>query len=236
MSDGTDARDGATSFDVFEEELKSAEMNSATPIETETATGANKAIALEYAANGFPVFPCLEADGLAVDAKGRPKKAKAPYTSSGFRDASANAQTVKEWWSDWPDALVGLPTGAASGIAVIDVDTCKETGEAVGEKQAQQAGLTVLGALSVATPSGGRHDIYRHVEGAKSSAKQIAEYVDVRAEGGYIIAPGTKMPDGTAYIAQGGDLIADIARLSPRTLTMHVGAAPCVAPVASIAS
>ena len=49
----------------------------------------------------IPVFPC-RAD-------------KKPYTEHGFKDASKNLEQIAEWWTKWPDALIGVPTGAASG-------------------------------------------------------------------------------------------------------------------------
>jgi len=64
--------------------------------------------ALALAANGIPVFPC------GPD--------KAPRTPHGFRDATTNADAIRAWWAYWPDALVGVPTGRASRLLVVDVD------------------------------------------------------------------------------------------------------------------
>lgn len=80
--------------------------------------------ALAYAAAGFPVFPC---NPCADKAKG----SKAPLTpkasAQGEKDgghwlASKDAATIEGWWSRWPKALVGFPTGLRSGTVVIDLD------------------------------------------------------------------------------------------------------------------
>jgi Bifunctional DNA primase/polymerase, N-terminal len=65
--------------------------------------------ALDYAAAGIPIFPC------------RPEN-KRPYTDHGFKDASTDSTLINEWWSRWPDAMIGMPTGRASGIDVLDID------------------------------------------------------------------------------------------------------------------
>src|SRR3984957_3924318 len=56
----------------------------------------------------LPVFPC------------RPDKG--PYTPKGFHDATTDAAAICRWWKRWPWAFIGVPTGHASGVLVIDVD------------------------------------------------------------------------------------------------------------------
>ena len=64
--------------------------------------------ALPLAAGGWPVFPL-----------GQDKK---PRTMHGFKDATKDAAQIAAWSEQWPDALVGVPTGKASGVFVLDVD------------------------------------------------------------------------------------------------------------------
>lgn len=65
--------------------------------------------ALAYAAKGVPVFPCDPAK-------------KKPLTKHGFKEASTDPATIAEWWERWPNAMIGMPTGKASGVWVLDVD------------------------------------------------------------------------------------------------------------------
>ena len=141
------------------------------------------ALALAYAKAGLPVFPC-RADG-----------SKAPHTANGFHNATADVQQVRDWWSKWPDALVGLPTGAASGVSVVDLDLDKETSERIGEANFAKSGVSREGVISNPTTSGGEHLYYRynpeapsHLNGSHTS--HFAPKVDVRNDGGYVIAAG----------------------------------------------
>jgi len=156
-------------------------------------------LAIKLARSGLPVFPCLEADGLAMDQSGKPKGAKAPYSPAGFKDASTDEHRIQEWWAQWPNAVPGLPTGAASGISVIDGDIDRETGEAVGETQITALHLDHPAAVHVRTQSGGVQILYRHIEGARTKSKQAASNIDTRGDGGYIIAPGARMQNGACY-------------------------------------
>lgn len=67
-------------------------------------------VALEYAGAGFKVFPC--------------NASKEPLTFSGHKDASNEYDQVKAWWTQFPDALIGLPC-ASNGLVVVDCDTYK---------------------------------------------------------------------------------------------------------------
>ncbi len=64
--------------------------------------------AARFAAAGMPVFPCVPGE-------------KRPLVRRGFHDASTDPPQVAAWWSRWPAANIGIPTGAASGVEVVDV-------------------------------------------------------------------------------------------------------------------
>jgi hypothetical protein len=165
---------------------------------------ANYALARKLAEFGLPVFPCREKD--AKTATGKELKAKAPYTEKGFYDATKDPQKINEWWTKWPNAVVGLPTGSISGISVLDGDIDRFTGEALGERELSALGLLNSRAVKVKTPSGGIHLLFAHKDGAKTSSHQVAAHVDARGDGGYIIAPGSVMADGSAYHYEGRTL------------------------------
>lgn len=65
--------------------------------------------ALKYGEFGWPVFPIKP-------------RGKTPLTLHGFLDATRDRETIESWWGEHPDAGIGVPTGAASGIVVLDVD------------------------------------------------------------------------------------------------------------------
>lgn len=163
----------------------------------------NHELARRLAAAGIPVFPCREA---AQVVNGMVRAAKSPYTGTGFYDATCDLDTVNRWWSRWPGAVPAIPTGSTSGIAVIDGDIERETGEALGEAKIAELGLGNPLAVHVRTQSGGVQLLFAHVEGATSTNKQAASHIDTRAEGGYIIAPGSVMGNGASYRYEGRTL------------------------------
>lgn len=125
-------------------------------------------IAVELAKkHRLPVFPC------APDKK--------PLTKHGFKDASTDENQIRRWWAANPDALIGVPTGAASGLLVIDIDPA---GAGFLSKHCDELAT----GRQHMTPRG-RHCLFQHPRGVsiRCSAGKLAEGVDVRADGGYII-------------------------------------------------
>lgn len=133
--------------------------------------------ATQLAAAGTPVFPCLAG-------------AKRPLTRRGFHDASTDPDKVAWWWRRHPTANLAVPTGAASGLDVVDIDV---HGAASGFKafgRAHAAGLTAGWGLLVRTPSGGRHVYYPHPPGGEQRSWALpGTHVDFRGDGGYIVVP-----------------------------------------------
>lgn len=119
-----------------------------------------------------PVFPC------GAD--------KAPMVGSGFKAATRDVAKIREWFSGYA-AMIGVPTGAASGIVVVDVD-CH--GEANGMSWWQNNQSRLPPTRRHRTKNGGLHLVFlAPIEPIKNSASRIARGVDVRGEGGYVIVP-----------------------------------------------
>lgn len=133
--------------------------------------------ATTLARRDIPVFPCAPGG-------------KQPLTSHGFHDASSDTAVVSGWWERWPDANLGMPTGAASGVDVVDVDV-HSTGTGFGAfERARSAGLVEGWAWLVRTPSGGLHAYYLRGTVAEQRSWQVpSQHIDFRGDGGYIIAP-----------------------------------------------
>lgn len=140
------------------------------PAKTQAINPNQKALksALALAERGFPCFPCLPS--------------KAPACPHGFKDATANSDALRSLWLQYPAPLVGLVTGAASGMDVLDIDPRH------GGDKWLSANLTNLPATqNHHTRSGGLHLLFKHRAGIRNSANKIASGVDVRGDGGYII-------------------------------------------------
>ena len=145
------------------------------PVDT-SSTSAMLAAALAYAERGKPVFPC------------RPNKR--PYTPHGFKNASTNPEQIRKWWVRFPDALIGMPTGSASGVVVLDVDRKPKRDGADSLYVLEQANGELPNTIEVLTPSGGRH-LYFSAPAVtiKNSNDVLGPGLDIRATGGYVIVP-----------------------------------------------
>jgi Virulence-associated protein E-like domain/Bifunctional DNA primase/polymerase, N-terminal/Primase C terminal 1 (PriCT-1) len=130
--------------------------------------------ALAYAAQGWPVFPCQD---------------KKPLPGSrGFYDATTQADQIRRWWVQWPQAQVAIRTGKQSGLVVLDVDP----------GHGGQASLTALEAEFGPLPEtrqarsggGGQHLYFTWPgEPIRLSVGKLGAGLDIRGDGGYIIAP-----------------------------------------------
>jgi len=136
--------------------------------------------ALAYAARGWFVFPC-----------GSDKK---PLTAHGFKDASQDPAQLQAWWDRWPGAAIGLDCGR-SGLVVVDLDV---KGGADGPGEWRKLGISEDLALTSMTPSGGWHFIFKDTTGGviRNSAGKLGPGIDIRANGGYIILPGSQVESG----------------------------------------
>jgi len=126
------------------------------------------AIALILASK-IPCFPC------AHD--------KAPTCPHGFKDASRDPATLQQLWTNYPGPLIGVPTGAVSGIDALDIDA--KHPPARDWWTANRAQLPPTRAHR--TRSGGLHCLFQHTAGLSCSVGRVARGVDVRADGGYAI-------------------------------------------------
>lgn len=130
--------------------------------------------ALEYAAKGYRVFP-LNPDG---------KQPAGDLVPTGCKEATTNEDQICEWWTANPDANIGIAT---DGLIAVDIDGSDHPWLSDGSR---------LEALSIApasqTPRGGRHYLFRqNGEPLRNTAGRLADHVDTRADGGYIVAPGS---------------------------------------------
>jgi hypothetical protein len=153
--------------------------------------------ARSLAAAGVPVFPCVV-------------EGKRPLTRRGFLDASSDPEQVAAWWSRTPNANIGIPTGAASGVVVVDVDVHGPHDGRAAYQRATEAGLVDGAGLLVRTPTGGAHVYFPATPGSEQRSWQAATAgVDFRGDGGYIIAP---LPDESSTATR-----ATRSPTSPRT-------------------
>lgn len=144
--------------------------------------------ALDYVHRGWSVFPLKPRD-------------KIPLTAHGFLDASKDETQVKSWWTKHPEANIGIATGDVSGgLVVIDIDIDEEDGKHGDETFAdwQNNNGCFIDSLTAITGGGGKHYYFQSSEAFPSAAGYMPD-IDIRANGGYVVAPGSIHPNGRPY-------------------------------------
>ena len=157
--------------------------------------------ALRYAAQGLLIVPLTWSVNGHCSC-GKPdcsSPGKHPLTSNGLKDASCNAGKLREWWTKWPAANIGLVTGPASGLLVLDFDGPQ--GEQSRADLVSRYGP--LPATTRVTTGKGFHLYFKYPIGRtlRNSQGKIAPGIDVRADGGYVVGPDSVHISGTVYTA-----------------------------------
>jgi hypothetical protein len=130
--------------------------------------------ALSFLSLGYAVFPLQP-------------NSKLPLTEHGFKDASRDPEQIRQWWTKWPEANIGIATGRISGIVVLDVDRKHGVDGVVSAAE-----LDLPPTLVIRTPSGGYHLIYKSPASAIVPRRiGVMEGLDVLGESGYVVAAGS---------------------------------------------
>ena len=159
------------------------------------------AAALSYAARGWPVFPVhsIRRQGTLCTCGRRDcgSPGKHPRTENGLKDATVDERTIRGWWQRWPDAGVAIATGR--GLVVVDIDVHKGGDDSLVD--ARRLLGEIPDTVEVITGSGGRHIYLRAPEGVdvRCSAGQLGPGLDIRAAGGYVVAPPSLHVSGRRY-------------------------------------
>jgi hypothetical protein len=163
----------------------------------------NCRVGLEYARRGFAVFPL---HGIAPDRSCTcsvtqcKNQGKHPRTPNGLKDATKNLGQIERWWRMLANTNIGIVTGAASGIIVLDVDP-RHGGDASLEALIAKCGKLPDTPI-VLTGGGGWHYYFKHPGPGvhvPNSSGQLGPGLDVRADGGYVVAPPSLHVSGQLY-------------------------------------
>lgn len=148
--------------------------------------------ALDYGARGLPVHPLHDVvAGFCSCGKqgcrdGR-KGGKHPRPAAGQKRATTDAEQIRRWWTEYPGANIGIVTGAASGLFVLDVDG-KPGADSLATLESRNGALPVT--VTARTGRGGTHYYFQHPGGyVPSRAGKLGQGLDVRCDGGYVVAP-----------------------------------------------
>ena len=160
--------------------------------------------ALAYAAKGWPVFPLHTIRNGKCSCGNHKCKSpgKHPRVKEGFKNATTDETQIKQWWSKWPDANIGIRTGKESGLFVLDIDN-KDDPDKNGIKS--MAKLSEMSGNLPQTPkvrtgSGGEHHFFKMPDSdLRNTSGELAAGIDTRANGGYVVAPPSLHMSGSEY-------------------------------------
>jgi putative DNA primase/helicase len=150
----------------------------------------NHYFADKLALAGIAIFPC--------------SKQKKPFIEAWRENSTTEIGQIEEWWGKWPDALPAIDVGK-SGLLILDGDRHPNKDGVV-----EHDGVVALDGLllehgvqpneipTVFTPGNGEHKIFRQPEGrplGNSEGKIRGRGINVRGDGGYVVAPGAQFGD-----------------------------------------
>lgn len=172
-------------------------------------------LSLEYIKNGWSLLPiwwvengtCACSEGARCKSAGKhPIGHMAP---NGFNSASRDPDTIRQWYAASPKMNVAIATGAASNIVVLDLDLREVDGEDVDGEFELRAWLAARGVdlpdtLTASTGGGGKHVILSlpSTSGIRPVITSRANWlpgVDIRGDGGYIVAAPSQHVSGAFY-------------------------------------
>lgn len=151
----------------------------------DTADGSMLDAALTYLARGWAVIPV----------RPRGKRPIVPWEELQRRRPTE--KEVRGWFERWPDANLAIVTGRVSGLIVLDVDPRHDGDETLDELE-QSYGPLPHTAEAI-TGSGGRHVYFAYPGRMVRNAVGFAPGLDIRGDGGVIVAPPSVHPSGRRY-------------------------------------
>jgi hypothetical protein len=139
----------------------------------------------DYLARGWSIIPIRPGD-------------KRPLVRwEEFQHRRPSEDEARGWLRAWPEAGIGIVTGAISGLVVLDVDP-RHGGDASLERLEREHGRLPV-TLEARTGSGGRHLYFAHPGGLVRNKAALAAGIDLRGDGGYVVAPPSLHASGRRY-------------------------------------
>jgi hypothetical protein len=114
-----------------------------------------------------------------------------------FQHRRPDPTEIAEWFTHWPDANLAVVTGVVSGLVVLDLDP-QHGGEA-SIAQLERTKGPLAETVEARTGGGGRHFYFAHSGEILRNRVGIAPGLDLRGDGGYVVAPPSIHASGEPY-------------------------------------
>ena len=168
--------------------------------------------AIAHARAGFHIFPCwaaLRTRGCLCGGGNGCAPGKHPIARlarHGLNDATCDLDTVRRWWTLFSCSNIGISCGA-SNLVVVDIDP-RNGGDRTWADLVKRHGRAIERTWRVRTGSGGTHFYYAAPSriALRSGSHALGQGVDMKAHGGFVIAPPSLHVSGTFYRYESGVL------------------------------
>jgi hypothetical protein len=127
----------------------------------------------------------------------RPRDKRPLIAWEHLQTARPSEDDIAQWFRCWPDANIGIVTGEISNLIVLDVDP-KHGGDAALERLEKRF-RPLSATVEAITGGGGRHLYFAHPGGFTRNRAGLAQGIDLRGDGGYVVAPPSIHPSGRPY-------------------------------------
>lgn len=127
----------------------------------------------------------------------RPRDKRPLITWEPLQRTRPSAKQVAHWFNRWPDANIGIVTGEISNLVVLDIDP-QHGGDASLERLERRYGPLPV-TIEAKTGGGGRHLYFSHPGGLTRNRVGVAQGIDLRGDGGYIVVPPSIHPSSRPY-------------------------------------
>lgn len=159
--------------------------------------------ALGYAYRGWRVFPLngIFNGRCTCGRRDCSSPGKHPLVRRCLHEASSELKQVSVWWRRWPLANIAIATGEGSGLVVIDVDlplALRSLDAIVGKVPPTSVSLTGGGGLHLLLAHPPNRSIRNHASRLPGIGGELPG-IDLRGEGGYIVAPPSRHVSGQSY-------------------------------------
>lgn len=136
--------------------------------------------AIKYHRMGVGVIPLWPGSKKPIISRWEPYQRRRP-----------TEQEIRAWWQRWPDANIGIVTGMVSGLVVLDVDSEEGNESLKGRHMPATAAVQTIK---------GYHYYWQH-PGGSGLGNWVRKMpgCDLRADGGYVVAPPSVHPSGERY-------------------------------------
>jgi putative DNA primase/helicase len=168
--------------------------------------------ALSYVTRGWSVIPVHGIVGgkCTCGTMDCPNAGKHPCPGvHSYKDGTKDPVIIERWWSQWPWANPAVVTGRVSGIYVVDIDPRHGGFASFEEWEASRAEGPLPTTRKVNTGGGGLHLYFAYPDDAPvPSRNNLLPGVDIKSDGGYVLAPPSSHLTGGTYQLAGTDRLA----------------------------